>query len=92
MEYASVPLIVVCCYLLGELYKVLFKKHQEAYKIIPVFLTLIGGALGVVIHLFYPNSLFNADNIYVALMIGLVSGASSTGANQIIKQLFKRDE
>ena len=27
MEMTSVPIIVVCCYVLGELYKVLFKKE-----------------------------------------------------------------
>ena len=33
--------------------------------------------------------IFNADNIWIALQIGLVSGASSTTTNQILKQVFK---
>ncbi|MCH5180969.1 MAG: phage holin family protein [Erysipelotrichales bacterium] len=92
MEFVGVPVIVVCCYIFGEIYKALLKKHKEAYKYIPVFLSVIGGLLGILIHLTTPNSIFNADNIWIALGIGIVSGASSTGANQIIKQLFKKEE
>lgn len=90
MEFVGVPLIVVCCYIVGEIYKALFKKHKEAYKYIPVFLSIIGELLGIILHSTTPNSIFNADNIWMALSIGIISGASSTGANQIIKQLFRK--
>ena len=36
--------------------------------------------------------MMNASNIWVALGIGIVSGASSTGTNQIIKQLFNKEK
>ncbi len=37
--------------------------------------------------------LYEAANIWTALGVGVVSGASATGANQIIKQIFfKRDK
>jgi len=36
--------------------------------------------------------LFNADNVWTSLGIGIVSGISSTGANQIIKQLKGKDD
>lgn len=39
-----------------------------------------------------PEIILNANNVWVALGIGIVSGASSTGANQIIKQFFKKNE
>ena len=32
----------------------------------------------------------NAENVYEALIVGFVSGAGSTGTNQIIKQLFQK--
>ena len=48
----------------------------------------MGGLLGVVIYFTNPEMIFNAENIWIALGVGIVSGASSTGANQIIKQLF----
>ena len=77
--------IVIICYLVGEVFKFIFK-NQETYKLIPVIVTITGGLLGILIYL------VNKDqNIFDYLLIGLISGASSTGTNQIIKQLFKKD-
>lgn len=88
MDYMSVPIIVVCCYIVGEIYKFIFVKKQEAYKLIPIILAMLGGVIGSIMYITNPEMIFNAANIWVALGIGIVSGASSTGANQIIKQLF----
>ena len=92
MDFTSVPIIVVCCNIIGEIYKVLFKNKQEAYKIIPIVMAIIGGLLGIIIYLTNPEMILNAENIWIALGIGIVSGASSTGANQIVKQIFKKGE
>ena len=92
MDFTSVPIIVVCSYIIGEIYKALFKNKQEAYKLIPIVMAIIGGVLGIIIYLTHPEIILNAENIWVALGIGIVSGASSTGANQIIKQIFKKGE
>lgn len=92
MDYMSVPIIVVCCYIVGEIYKFIFVKKQEAYKLIPIVLAILGGLLGIIIYLTNPEMIFNAANVWVALGIGIVSGASATGANQIIKQLFGKKE
>lgn len=92
MDFTSVPIIVVCCYIIGEIYKVLFKTKLEAYKLIPIVMSVIGGILGVVIYMTNPELILNADNIWIALGIGIASGASSTGANQIIKQILKKGE
>lgn len=92
MDFTSVPIIVVCCYIIGEIYKVLFKNKQEAYKLIPIVMAIIGGLLGIIIYLTNPEMILNAENIWIALGIGIVSGASSTGANQIVKQIFKKGE
>ena len=91
MDFTSVPIIVVCCYIIGEIYKALFKNKQEAYKLIPIVMAIIGGVLGIIIYLTHPEIILNAENIWVALGIGIVSGDSSTGANQIIKQIFKKN-
>ncbi len=92
MNFTSVPIVVVCCYVVGEIYKAVFKNKTEAYKFIPVLLAAIGGALGVVMFFTNPEMIFNVENAWVALGIGIVSGVSATGANQIVKQLFgKRD-
>ncbi len=90
MNFTCVPIIVVCCYIIGEIYKILFKKKQEAYKLIPILVAVIGGILGVLIYFTAPKMILNADNVWFALGVGIVSGASSTGANQIIKQIFKK--
>ncbi len=90
MDFTCVPIIVVCCYIVGEIYKVLFKNKQEAYKLIPLLVAILGGLLGVLIYFTNPEMVLNADNVWVALGVGIVSGASSTGTNQIIKQLFKK--
>lgn len=66
-------------------------EETKAYKLIPIILSALGGIIGIVIYLTNPEMIFNASNIWIALQIGIVSGASSTGANQIIKQLFKED-
>lgn len=92
MNYMSVTIIVLCCYLIGEIYKFVFLKKQEAYKLIPVILSIVGGIIGIIIYFTNPEMIFNAANIWVALGIGIVSGASATGANKIVKQLFGKKE
>lgn len=92
MNFTSVPIIVVCCYIIGEIYKILFRNKKETYKLIPIIMVIIGGLLGVLIYLTSPEIILNAKNIWVALGIGITSGASSTGTNQIIKQLFSKKE
>ena len=92
MDFTSVPIIVVCCYMIGEIYKVLLKNKKETYKIIPILVAAIGGLLGMLIYFSAPEIMFNVDNIWIALGIGIVSGASSTGTNQIIKKIFLNKE
>ena len=92
MNFTGVPIIVICCYVLGEIFKACFHKNKQAYKLIPIILDVVGCILGIVIFYTNPEIILNANNIWVALGIGIVSGASSTGANQIIKQFFKKNE
>lgn len=92
MYFASVPIIVVCCYVLGELYKLVFRKKTQAYKFIPITMCVIGGMLGIIMFYTEPTMVFDADNAWVALGIGMVSGVSATGTNQIIKQLFGKNK
>ena len=89
MDFASIPIIVVCSYIVGEIYKVIFRKKSKAYKLIPILVALFGGAFGLLIYYTEPNIMFNVDNLYSALLIGIVSGFTSTGANQVVKQLIK---
>ena len=89
MEFSSVPIIIIISYMIGEIYKVIFKGKEDMYKLIPIVVSIIGGILGVLIYLTNKEMILDANNIWVAMLIGIVSGASATNANQIIKQLFK---
>ncbi len=92
MEFTSIPIIVILCYVVGEIYKVIFRNKQNLYKLIPIVLSCFGGLLGIIIFLTNPEIMLNVSNIWSAILIGVVSGASSTGTNQIIKQIFKKGE
>ena len=89
MEFTCVPIIIIICYMVGEIYKVIFKNKKNVYKLIPIIVTITGGILSILIYLTSKEIILNADNIWIALEIGLVSGASATTTNQIIKQVFK---
>ena len=90
MNFTAVPIIVICCYLCGEIYKAIFRNHTNAYRFIPLVTSVLGGILGVVIFLTNPEVILDAPNLWIALGVGIVSGASATGANQIIKQIFQQ--
>ena len=92
MEFTSIPIIVVICYIIGEIYKVVFRKKKEAKKIIPMVMAIMGGILGILIYQTNPEIIFNVDNICVAIVVGIASGASATGTNQIIKQILNKGE
>ena len=89
MDFTSVPIIVICSYLVGEIYKTIFKNNKETYKIIPIITSLFGGLLGVLIYLTNRELLMGIDNIYSSIVIGIISGSSSTGTNELIKKVFK---
>lgn len=90
MEFSSVPIIIIISYMIGEIYKVIFKGKEDMYKLIPIVVSIIGGMLGVLIYLTNKEMILDANNIWVAMFVGIVSGASATNANQIIKQLFEK--
>ena len=88
MELSSIPIIVIISYMIGEIYKVIFKNKESMYKLIPIVVSITGGILGILIYLTNKEMILDANNIWVAMFIGIISGASATNANQIIKQLF----
>lgn len=78
----TVIAIVVTCYLIG-----LAAKTIPAVKdnYIPVIVGAFGGILGVLGMYVIPD--FPAQDILNAIAVGIVSGLSSTGVNQVYKQL-----
>ena len=81
MNFTSVPIIVLCCYIIGELYKIIFRNNRGKFKLIPIIMAILGGCQGVIIYYTNPEMIFNAENIWIALGVGIVSGISSTGTN-----------
>ena len=70
----------------------IFKKKSERYAYIPFIAALLGGVMGVVIYFIDASVIPLADNVWIALEIGMMSGLSSTGANQFLKQYQKIKE
>jgi len=83
-EFVAFPAIVVICYLVGIGLKAINNENLDRF--IPVICGLFGAILGIVMFLTIPNFI-PADNWAIAIAIGIVSGLSATGANQIYKQL-----
>lgn len=78
----AVPAIAIYCYLVGMGVKASPLKDE----FIPIIVGVVGGIIGVVAYLTgMPN--FPANDVITAIAVGIVSGLSSTGINQIYKQL-----
>lgn len=92
MEYVSIPVITIICYLLGEFFKLVVLKKKKRFKYIPVIVGGIGGALGLMIYFVSPELLLNVTNPFVAIAIGIISGLASTGGNELVKQILKKEE
>lgn len=89
MEIICVPAIVAITYILIEIYKKWIANGREKWlNFIPILSLIIGGILGVVIFYVAPHIIV-AENVWLALVVGLCSGLSATGTNQIFKQLEK---
>lgn len=91
MEYINIPAIVILCYLVGEIFKLLILKKEENYKYIPIIVGVAGGIIGLVVYFIYPEMLPYSDNPIVAISIGIISGLASTGSDQLIRQLLKKE-
>ena len=87
MQTGTVLAIVVITYLIGAAAK-LIPHIKDEY--IPVIVGVAGGVLGVAGMYLMPD--FPAQDIMNAIGIGIVSGLSSTGVNQVYKQIKKGSE
>ena len=82
----TIPSILVICYLVAQGVKATGIDN----KYIPIICGVVGGILGVVANYIVPD--FPAADLLTAIAIGIVSGLSATGVNQIYKQLTKFDK
>ncbi len=89
MDYVGIPIIVIISYIVGEIYKIAFKT-DNAKRFIPIVMALIGGCLGIAIYYTSPE-VISVESVWDAILVGIVSGESATGTNQIVKQLFGKE-
>lgn len=84
----GIPAIVVICYLIG-----MGLKAWDLWddRKIPVGMGVFGLVLGLVAYIWWPASI-PADEPIMAAAIGIVSGLTATGINQIWKQSQKGDK
>ena len=83
----GVAAIAVICYLIGMGLKAWDKFDDRK---IPVLMGICGAILGVMAYYIAP-AIIPADDIITAIAIGIVSGFTATGINQIWKQSQKGD-
>ena len=83
-QVSTVVAIVVITYLIGLGAKAI---PQIKDNFIPIIVGIAGGILGVVGMYVIPD--FPATDVLNAIAVGIVSGLSSTGVNQIYKQVKK---
>lgn len=83
----GVAAIAVICYLVG-----MGLKAWDAFddRKIPVLMGVVGAILGIVAYFLAPQ-LLPCDDIISAVAVGIVSGFTATGINQIYKQGQKGD-
>lgn len=86
------PAIVVICYIVGEVFKLVFMKKTKLYKGIPILVGLVGGVIGVVTYVVNPTIIGTPPNVLCAAAIGIISGLASTGSHQVIKQILKENK
>ena len=91
LELISVPAIAAAVYWVINIIKYAVKENETFKRFIPLISAALGAVCGVVCYFAIP-SIIPAENVLVAIIIGGASGLTATGANQIIKQLGKKED
>lgn len=90
LNLISVPAIAAIVYWVINIIKHAVGENEKFKKFIPLIAVALGVICGIICYYAVP-SIIPAPNIVVAIVIGGASGLTATGANQIIKQLGKKD-
>lgn len=90
LNLISIPAIAAIVYWVINIIKHAVGENEKFKKFIPLIAAALGVICGIICYYAVP-SIIPAPNIVVAIVIGGASGLTATGANQIIKQLGKKD-
>lgn len=89
LELICVPAIMAVVFVLMEVYKKWIAKGREKFiNFIPIISGVMGMIFAVVFFYALPD-VMGTTNLAYAIILGLCSGLSATGCNQIFKQLKK---
>ena len=90
-EIITIPAIVAVVYAIMAIYKRTVSGQATIWtNLIPMWGALLGAILGCIVFCASPE-LIPADNVLLAIIIGMASGLSATGVNQVGKQLKQLD-
>lgn len=92
MEIFCVPVLAILCYCIAEILKVSILRKKRQYRYIPVIVGVSGGILGCISYYISPELICNVTSPITAIAIGVGSGLSATGGNQIMKQFLKKEK
>lgn len=88
---ATIPAVCIGAYAIIEILKYLFfSKKEELKRFIPIMAALIGCAITIIAFFACPE-IVPASSWYGAALMGIASGLSSVGINQIKKQIEQND-
>ena len=85
-NFATVIPIIIICYVVGLFFKNL-KDFPDA--MIPIVVSIVGGIIAVPGMYIIPE--FPATDVITAIAVGVASGLSSVGINQLYKQSKKEE-
>lgn len=89
LEIISVPVIVGIVYFVMAVYKTLVKNAPAIWtSLIPVWAAVLGVGFGILAYYCVPE-VMPAENVLVAVLIGLSSGLGAVGVHQVGKQIGK---
>lgn len=88
-NYGVIIGLVVVLYIIAEIFKATFVKTDRDRAILPFLCAIVGGVLGLVIFIAAPE-IIGTNDVFTAIIDGIISGLAATGGNQFIKQIKKR--
>lgn len=90
MQYVGIPSIIIICYLIGEIFKLLVLKKKSKYKYVPIIVGTTGGLLGLLAYYISPSIVLDVESPFIATSLGIVSGLASTGSYEVITKLLSQ--
>ncbi|MFI3229688.1 MAG: hypothetical protein R3Y23_05990 [Bacillota bacterium] len=86
IELISVPTIIAVVYAIIEALKKATNSNATLLKFTPLIALALGGICGIIAYYAVP-AYIEASNLATAIIIGIASGLSATGTNQILQKL-----